>query len=467
VVHTRIAKAFLVLGVLIATSEPGLAQTPSAPPPDRITQAPARRIQFGVDQRTRNEDWNNLFDYSDSLNDQRRQMRYRTMVWATVPLGAVVDFAAGLNSESTVKQCPGALPSACVNRMDEFVFDRFYLDVRKLFRQGLALRLGRQNIQEGEGFLFLEGDPGDGSKSVYFNAVNLSYAWNKSKLELIGIYDPKTDKWLPKIHEYQVNGVNHKPLNDWDDKAVGVYYTDRNRPKTGYEAYYFYKREVNDHKAYLAAVIQPDRHIHTLGGRVIQAVTPSVSLTGEWAQQWGAQHDGKSISAWGGYGYVTKKFDRAWKPYIVGGYWAMSGADPASTTVNGNFDPIFARWPKFSELYLYSQLREYGIGMNTNINQAQAEMGISPWKPISWRLTYFRMGAYHPFPGNPAIFGAGTSRGDLVVSRLDYTINKYWSGHTTIEHMTPGDFYKARNPSYFVQIDFSYRFLFSAPMPKM
>jgi hypothetical protein len=373
-----------------------------------------------------------------------------------------VDFTAGMNSETTQKRCPPTSPPAtCATHFDEIVFDRLYFDFKKLFVKGLALRVGRQNIQEGEGFMILEGTPGDGSKDIYFNAVNLNYSWKKSKLELLGIFNPKTDRLLPKIHSL------HKPLNDWDDEAVGVYYTDRNHAKTNYEAYYFYKKEVHDYKANLAAFIQPDRHIHTVGGRVMQLITPTVMLTGEWAQQWGAQHDNKRIEAWGGYAYVKKKFDWKWKPYILGGYWAMSGADPSSTTVNGNFDPLFARWPKFSELYLYSELRENGIGMNTNLTQVQGEVGFTPWKPINWRFTYYHMGAYHPFPGNPAIFAAGLTRGELFETRVDYYINKNWSGHTTIEHVTAGDFYKDRSPAYFLQFEISYRFLFSAPMPKL
>jgi hypothetical protein len=97
----------------------------------------------------------------------------------------------------------------------------------------------------------------------------------------------------------------------------------------------------------------------------------------------------------------------------------------------------------------------------------QGEVGFTPWKPINWRVTYFHMGAYHPFPGNPAIFGTGLTRGELLVTRIDYTINRNWSGHTTIEHVTPGDFYKDRSAAYFLQVEVSYRFLFSTPAPKL
>ena len=63
---------------------------------------------------------------------------------------------------------------------------------------------------KGEGFLLFEGDAGDGSRSIYFNAVNLAYSWKKSKLELIGIMSPKRDRMLPRFND------QHKILQDWD-----------------------------------------------------------------------------------------------------------------------------------------------------------------------------------------------------------------------------------------------------------
>ena len=469
--HRRTIPVLALLALLSVPAGAQQATTTDTPTPTAGGQtsaadsqaAPAeRRIQFGFDQRFRNEDWNNIFDFSDKINDEREQMRYRTMFWATVPFGASVDFTAGINQETTQKRCPPLSPIAsCASRFDEIVFDRLYFDFKKVFVKGLALRIGRQNIQEGEGFMIFEGTPGDGSKTIYFNAVNLNYTRNKSKLELLAIFDPSTDRLLPKIDSA------HKPLNDWDDEAVGAYYTDKNHAKTNFEAYYFYKKEVHDYHAYLAAFVQPDRHIHTAGGRVVQLVTPTVSLTGEWAQQWGAQHDHKRIAAWGGYGYAKKTFDNPKKPYLLAGYWAMSGADPNSKTVDANFDPIFARWPKFSEGFLYSELREVGIGYNTNLKQSQAEVGFSPWKRFPWRATYYHMGAFHPFPGNTAIFGSGLSRGELFETRLDYNINKNFSGHTTIEYMLGGDFYKSGAPMYFLQFEISYRFLFSVAEPKL
>jgi hypothetical protein len=155
------------------------------------------------------------------------------MFWASVPLGHNVDFVAGINQESNQKL-------GRPNVFDEIIVDRLYLDFKKLFVTGLSLRVGRQNPGEGEGFILFEGTPGDGSRSIYFKAVNLSYSCKKSRLELLGIFDPSRDRFLPGINN------QHKPLQDCDDEALGIYYTDKNVAGTSFEAYYFYKKELHD-----------------------------------------------------------------------------------------------------------------------------------------------------------------------------------------------------------------------------
>jgi hypothetical protein len=479
----------------------------SAPPAER-------QIQFDFDQRIRNEDWNNIFDFNSNpgSNDEREQMRWRTMFWVSIPVASSIDFVVGLNQETTQKLGNvGVSVTPKETRFDEIIFDKFYFDFKKLPIKGLNLRVGRQNIMEGEGFLIMEGTPGDGSKSVYFNAVNLSYTRAKSKLELLGILDPSQDRFLPVINSQD------KTINDWSDKAVGAYYTDKNHAKTQFEAYYFYKKEVNDKfnsligkffdptssQEPLSFTLQPDRHISTLGARVVQQITPSLTATAEFADQWGFQHarpqeiplanagailaplglsvlqgvpmaaePAMKIQAWGGYGYLKQQFKSKWNPYVKAGYWVMSGSNPKNQTVDANWDPIFSRWPEWSELYLYTQLTELGIGYTTNTKQLQGEIGIAPSKKFRMRVTYYRMDSFHPYvppyidpPGLQ--FGSGTHRGDLFECRMDYTINKNFSGHLTYEDFVAGSFYAVRNPAFFMQAEISYRLHFTAHMPKL
>jgi hypothetical protein len=406
-----------------------------------------RVFEFGFEQRTRNENWNNLFDYNGTLDDQRVQVRWRTRAWMKAPLSKNVDFMVGINQESNQILTPDR-PFL----FDEAVFETAYLDIKKLFVNGLTLRVGRQNINKGEGFLLLEGTPGDGSRSIYYNSAVLGYSWKKSKLEAIGISNPRTDRYLPRVHD------RHKPLLDWNERAIGTYYTDTNLKNTSIEAYYFYKKETGDLRPVTHPQYQGDRHISTAGGRVVERFKNGWSLTGEMAQQWGAQHPNLTISSRGGYAYVKKTFGPKGRHYLLGGYIGMSGDNPATASTIENWDPIFSRWPKWSELYIYSQFRERAPSYWTNTGMWQAELGYALANPLNLRLTYYKMHAYYPFRGAPVTFGSGTSRGSMPQIRLDYNPNKYWKTHVLYEHMAPGDFYSARSQAYFLRFEVSFTY---------
>ena len=90
-------------------------------------EVPPRTIEFGFEQRVRNENWNNILDYSDGTDDQRNQIRYRTRAWFKAPLGDNVDVYVGLNQETN----QWAYPSR-QNRIDEVVFENAYIDFKKL-----------------------------------------------------------------------------------------------------------------------------------------------------------------------------------------------------------------------------------------------------------------------------------------------------------------------------------------------
>lgn len=421
---------FILAGCFCAAQEPaGKNNRPS--------------FEFGFEQRVRNENWNNILDYSSAQDDERQQIRYRTRVWMKAPLASTVDFFVGLNQETNQK-------IGMVNRFDEVMFESAYLDFKRLFVDGLSLRVGRQNLMRGEGFLLFEGTSGDGSRGIYFNAASLAYSRKKSTIELIGILNPAYDRFLPRIHD------QHKLLQEWNEQALGIYYTDANLRNTSIEAYYFLKKEVNDVRPAASAQFQPDRRISTLGTRVVRQISPAWRATGEFAGQWGTQQPSTRVRGWAGYGYLRRTFQHAWKPYLQAGYWGFSGDDPATTDRVEGWDPLFSRWPKWSELYLYSLVRERGVAYWTNLGMWQGEAGFYPHKKLECRLTYYRMGAFHPFRGDQSVFGDGTRRGDNIQARLDFILNPNWRGHVLYEEHLPGSFYRMQNKGYFLRFELSF-----------
>ena len=441
-----------------ATRAPAGAAAPAATQPAASpdTRPPIPLLQYGFEERIRTEDWNNIIDYSGRSDDELHQIRFRTRLWVQVPLASPdIDFYLKLNGE--FKKV--TVPDTRLN-MDEVVFESLYLDFKKTFIPGVSLRVGRQDLMRGEGFILFDGSSGDGSRTAYFNAVDLAYSRKQSKLELIGILDPRQDRFLPVIHRQSSN------LNEWDELAVGLYYTDRNHPKTDVDAYYFYKKEINDHRAPTDAQYQSDRHISTLGARVVRRLPEGFSLTGEFAAQWGRQRPNPALSmpaadirAWGGYLYAKKQFASKWKPYLLGGWWGLSGDDPSTTGRIEGFDPIFSRWPKWSELYIYSLVPERGVAYWTNQKMLQAEAGFAPWKPVALRATFYYQDAFQPYTlGSLKTFGTGTRRGQNIQLRMDYSLNKNLKGHVLWERFDPGDFYRVQNGGFFFRAEIMYAF---------
>lgn len=407
--------------------------------------------EVGAEERVRSEAQNNSFDFNAAAEDHRLWYRFRTRVWGKATIGTRGEVYVGLNDESRKTVHPDT-----AFKWDEVVFENAYVDWK--LDPSVSLRVGRQNIMRGEGFVLFDGTSGDGSRTAYFNAVDVTFGWKKSKVELIGISDPNQDEYLPVIND------RNKYLTEWDEQAVGLYYTGRDLPKTAIDGYVFWKSEKDDYRAVTSAQFQPDRQLGIVGGRVVQQLPEGFSITAEAAGELGQEQlrpgvagRDRDIAAWGGYAYAKKTFPSSWKPSLQVGWIGMSGDDP-KTTKNEGWDPLFSRWPKWSELYIYTQASEKGVAYWTNLSMWQAEVLASPTKYLSLRGTYFYLGAFEPFAGNPKVYGKGTKRGDMLQARADITFSKALKGHVLYEYLKPGDFYVGRDSAYFLRFELIYGF---------
>ena len=244
-------------------------------------QSPESHWVLGFEQRVRNENWNNIMDFSSAANDEREQIRWRTRFWVTTPAKKGISISVGLDQETNQKL--GQNPY-----FDEIFLETLSVNIDRLFAKGLSLRAGRQNMNHGEGFILMDGTSGDGSRSLYFNGFDLSYKAKKSNVELIGIIDPATERYLPTVHS------QHRLLQNWDERAIGVYYTDKHLGPATLEGYWFYKQEINDRTAVASAQHQPDRFLHTVGWRASVPLTRDWLAVGEFAAQRGHQVGGKA-----------------------------------------------------------------------------------------------------------------------------------------------------------------------------
>lgn len=442
----RLATALTLTSCLLAQ------ESPKAPSPKSI-------FEVGLEERVRSEDWDNLGDHNDAKADFQTQYRFRSRAWITANPNSNLEIALGVTNENRKI----ARPDKAYNGREVFV-DTFYVDYR--FSPAWSMRIGRQNLMRGEGFIIFDGGSADGSRATYFNALDLTYAWSRSKLEFLAISDPSRDKYLPRLNEADGPGESPQRLNEWDEQALGLYYTGKEWTGTTLEAYYFLKTEKHFDLTKKKDPYQPDRRISTLGSRGVREFQNGWSVNGEFAYQWGTQ-DGsigtaeasREIASWGGYGRVKKVLDVPWKPSISAAYIALSGQDPHSSRIT-SWDPIFSRWPRWSELYIYSEVPERGVAYSTNTGMWEGEVRVTPWKPLELRATFYKMSAMETHSGvDPkATFGAGKHRGDILQFRADYRFSPEFKGHVLYEHLAPGDFYAGQDGGYFLRFEFSYLF---------
>jgi hypothetical protein len=148
---------------------------------------------------------------------------------------------------------------------------------------------------------------------------------------------------------------------------------------------------------------------------------------------------------------VTKEFQRAMKPAASLGFLGLSGDDPDTPTDEG-WDPLFSRWPKWSEMYIYTLAKERGPAYWSNLAMGLAEARLAPAQPVQLRATYYRMGAFHCFRGNPQIFGHGSIRGDMWRFRADWTGGN-WRSHVLGEWLEPGSFYVGSDGGWFFRAE--------------
>ena len=396
-------------------------------------------VQISFEQRIRNENWNNLFDYSDSKDDQRNQVRFRSRVWVSVPVGSNITFYTGLVSETNKK-----IGTDLVG--DEAAFEALYLDVKHVVTPKLSLRIGRQDIQRGDGFILSDATPCDGSRTAYLNAADLAWHAGRSTVEFLAIFDPARDRFLPRLND------QHRGLTEWDDKAAGVYVTHPIGSKSQVEGYYFYKTETGDRRAASNPQFQPDRAVHTWGGRTVFELAAQWTVSAEWARQLGYQDDGGiPIAAWAGYANVKRTFEGRGRPYLLAGYTAFSGDDPRTPRIEA-WDPLFSRGARWGDLLLYSMASEKGIGYLTNARMPQLEAGWNAAKRLALRTTYYHLGALR------------STRGELIQARGDFRVNDNWKAHVVYEHMTPGAFYPDRGKGYFLRFEIS--FLIRTELPR-
>lgn len=440
----------------------------------------APKYSVGADFRMRGVSMDNMWnlDLPGGINydDSWEWYRMRSRLWFQGDLTdglsgyfrGANEYKWGLGEKADTLNIDPDFDSLLGNK--EWFVDNAYMDWKSPFgADWLSLRIGRQDLIYGEGFLILDGQSNVGSMAIGFDAAKATITLDdetKSSFDLI----------YSKIHEHT------KQFADDEDFFALYGRTDALNP-VHLEPYLMYRNK-NGVETYdlpgnaWPAPLGPDLFIDPeldtilLGSRATAKVFDDLLLVAEGGYQWGNIENPTGLAflntdsygrdsverrAWALYGHGTYTFSQVpMTPYIKAGYTFMSGDDPDTSDYEG-WDSFYAEWPKWSEGLIYQlydpfvplKITDNGptdrdLGSWTNMKIATIETGLKPIKGLDLTFNYNFLWADQE---NSLINDDDDERGHLLTGLASYQFNKYLSGHLLGEYFIPGGFYDPDGPA--------------------
>jgi len=460
---------------------PAVADPVATPQPEAVPV-----VRFGADERVRQEYFDHIPVKSDgdARGGENDYFRFRTRVWSEADAGPNVTFRIRAVNEMRDWLYPDVsqkMQRSTYEWPDEIVFDAAYMDVHGLFNDTLDLRVGRQDLIYGTGKVILEGTPGDGSRTIYFNAVKaVLKPAPKTTIDVFGIYNPAQDEFaINPADPARDESAMPATMNGMLERGAGVYAKNQTFASLPFEVYGIYKSEgtqaINvkpDAKGNLPQPTAPWQtldvaakqvdvaaaDIGTVGTRLMPKLTDSLSGNLELAYQFGTRGDA-DINAYMADAFVVQQLPGSMKPAVDAGVYYLSG-DRKSTQDEEGWDPLWARYPQYSELYVYAYDSDMLAAGWNNLCMPHAGLTLNPLAKLKTTLSVNYL--YAPEADGP---GGGHERGWLGIFKNEFTLaeNKWLpkdklTGHLWLEVLNPGDYYNVNDLALFARWEFCYAF---------
>jgi len=329
----------------------------------------------------------------------------------------------------------------------EAIFDRMNVTWRE--PGGLPLRavIGRQDIILGGGWLVLDGTPVDDSRTIHFDAIRLTWDLPTCNTSVETIY----------INQYADSDHFITPFCDedfhnreQDEQGAIIYITNKSIERTELAGYFIYKHDNAELGTQPGDAVAPwqagyDSDIYTFGARAVHDLNDNINLMGEFAVQFGQKND-QDLCAGAMNALATYKFLDKHKTEVHVGYEFLSGDNANSAGRTEQFDPLWGRWARFSELLAYTHGLENRPGEATNYHRFNVGASCVPCEKITLGVDYHLLFAHHnSYPGRGFFGPSSNFRGQLWAARMTYQFNQHVSGHLLAELFCPGNFYGEDN----------------------
>ena len=408
---------------------------------------PAPWVSVGFDQRLRDIYQKNVFwldnDSSAPENEWHFQ-RFRSRLWANFTPAEDIEINTRLVWEWRNYCKPDDDDRSGPINWDEALFDTMNIKLKNFAGiEGTSLTIGRQDIILGNGWLVLDGTPQDGSRTIFFDAVRLSTQLDPATTADIIYIDQcaAADDRIKPFNSQERWGPQPGSLAEQDERGAIVYLTNSEWiPNAQTSPYFIYKKDMS--VEFEGANCGNDSDMYAFGARVAGNMNEDWKYRAEFAQELGRKN-GDTLCAFGFNSCLTYMLHDPKSSEVHAGYEFLSGDDP-DTGTNEAFDPLWGRWPQWSELLVYTYATETRIAEVTNLHRINVGHKFKPTENTELLTDYHLLFADEKTQKNSAtadVTDHGYFRGQLVTCKLNYKINEQWSGHLLGELFFPGNFY--------------------------
>jgi hypothetical protein len=457
---------------------------------------PAPWFSWGTDLRIRDESFDNILTLNPNNHlHQQDYLRFRGRLWASVTPIEDLSVNARLTDEVREWLKPaGYTPYSPNSGLDwrEGLIDNLNVQWKNVLDQPLNVTVGRQDYLPGtpsglgDGWLIGDGTPADGSWTYFLDSARLTYALKEqhTTIDAIGIIqEAKDDAWLPTINP------QHYYLTEQSEKGAILWVANKSVAEANVDTYFIYKHDDASDITPVAKFRPDSGDIYTVGGRVSGLFANNWKYSLEGAYQFGekldpnlnsggnnlvlspaAQTTGyRNIDAFGVNARIAYMFKDKLNNQLSFSYEFLSGDDPNSKN-DEMFDNLWGRWPRWSEIGLYSYAAETRIGNEANLHRLGPGWSFTPVKDMDLSFAYMALFAQHDiatratggagtlFAGNANLPDQGNFRGHFFQAILKYKFSKHVSAHLWTEFQLPGSYYTYDNTWYFIRPEVTFTF---------
>ncbi|HON69350.1 MAG TPA: alginate export family protein, partial [Phycisphaerae bacterium] len=441
------------------------AEAPATQPAVDPVQAAIAKIKrpvpwfsWGADYRIRNEYLHSAFNLNKkSPLGEVDWLRHRLRAWSTISLGDFLDVNTRIVWESR-----NFFKPEFAQPFDdgEVLFDLLNATLKNPFDLPIVIVGGRQEIALGDRWLVFEGTPLDGSRTIYFDAIRLTTTLAEIQTKIDTIYieqDAEAENWVRMIktrNENLITGVpEQRYVTEQDERGAIVWVENKSLRATEIDGYFIYKNDDREAPGGLNA------EFYTFGTRALHDLNEHWKIKGEIAAQFGHRM-GRNVCGLASLDRLAYHFNDAHKNWLRLDYEYMSGDRPGTGEYEG-FDPLWGRWPRFSELLIYTASSESRISDLSNLHRVALGHSVSILPQMEMLTDYHLLFAdQNTFRDRPGFSDSGCFRGQLLTWWLKYVITPQISGHVVAEFFCPGDYYAKSNndPAVFVRTELVFSF---------